>query len=72
MTPPPTIQQDPPPTGDAKRKPARNQRTIQVPYSPTEWALVQASFPMTETEWQQMIAVLEAMKLGLVAPPESA
>jgi hypothetical protein len=52
--------------GGGERKP----RTVQVPYSPSEWALVQARFPMTEAAWDQMIAVLNAMKPGLVAPPE--
>ena len=47
---------------DAERK----TRTVQVPYSPSEWALVQAPFPMTEAAWDQMIAVLNAMKPGLV------
>jgi hypothetical protein len=42
-------------------------RTVQVPYSPTGWALLQAPFPMTEAAWKQMIAVLEAMKPGLVS-----
>jgi hypothetical protein len=46
------------------------QRTVQVPYSPGEWALVQAAFPMTDAAWKQMIAVLEAMKPGLVTPDE--
>lgn len=44
----------------------RTKRTIQVPYAPSAWALLEASFPMTEEEWQQMLAVLQAMKVGLV------
>jgi hypothetical protein len=44
----------------------REQRTVQVPYSPGEWALVQASFPISVAAWDQMIAVLEVMKPGLV------
>jgi hypothetical protein len=43
------------------------ERTVQVPYSPGEWALVQAAFPLSEAAWTQMIAVLEAMKPGLVS-----
>lgn len=52
-----------------EREPPRSQRTkrtIQVPYAPSAWALLEASFPMTEDEWQQMLAVLQAMKVGLV------
>lgn len=45
----------------------RTKRTIQVPYAPSAWALLEASFPMTEAEWEQMLAVLHAMKVGLVA-----
>ena len=44
----------------------RQQRTIQVTYSPTEWALVQAKFPLSESDWESMIGVLQAMKRGLV------
>jgi len=44
----------------------RKTRTIQVPYAPAAWALLEASFPMTEAEWTQMLAVLQAMKVGLV------
>jgi hypothetical protein len=52
-------------------KPVKQQeRTVQVPYSPGEWALVQAAFPLTEAAWTQMIAVLEAMKPGLVVADE--
>jgi hypothetical protein len=48
----------------------RAQRTVQVPYSPGEWALLQAAFPMSSAAWDQMIAVLNAMKPGLVAAEE--
>ena len=43
-----------------------SERTIQVPYSPKGWALLKAEFPMSETEWTQMLAVLAAMKPSLV------
>jgi hypothetical protein len=52
---------------DPPAKTAKPQRTVQVPYSPGEWALVQAAFPMTDAAWKQMITVLEAMKPGLVS-----
>ena len=41
-------------------------RIIQLPLSKGRWAALQASFPMTEDDWRQMLAVLDAMKLGLV------
>lgn len=53
--------QDPPP----------EQRAVAIPLSPTEWVTLYASFPLTDASWNQMIAVLEAMKPGLVAPPEA-
>ena len=48
----------------------RTSRTVQVTYSPNEWALLQGSFPMSEQDWDAMIAVLEAMKRGLVTPSD--
>ncbi len=45
-------------------------RAIQLPYSFTEWATLQAAFPLSEDAWNQMITVLNAMKPVLVAPPE--
>lgn len=55
----------------SRGEPQQTQRTIQVPYSTTGWALVQAKFPMDEREWEQMLAVLQAMKPGLVKGPEA-
>lgn len=46
-------------------------RSVQVPLSATAWATVQAPFPITEEAWAQMIAVLNAMKPGLVADDPS-
>ncbi|HVD40760.1 MAG TPA: hypothetical protein VNC16_07140 [Solirubrobacterales bacterium] len=65
----------PPPTsnrgGPAEPEdPQRQQRTVQVTYSPTAWALVQAPFPLSEKDWNAMMSVLEGMKLGLVLPNE--
>ncbi len=42
-------------------------RTVQLPYSRKQWALLQAEFPMTSASWDQMMAVLAAMKPSLVA-----
>ena len=41
-------------------------RVIQLPISATEWAALQAPFPLTEEKWKQMIEVLDAMKPALV------
>jgi hypothetical protein len=43
---------------------------VQVPYlpNPADWALLQARFPMTEEEWDSLIAVLQSIKVGLVKP----
>ncbi len=51
-------------------RPQGKQRTVQIPYSRSGWALLQAEFPMSVTQWDQMIAVLEAMKPSLVAADE--
>ena len=39
---------------------------VQIPYSAGEWAQLRARFPMSEREWEAMIAMLQAMKPGLV------
>ncbi len=41
-------------------------RVIQVPLSATEWAALQAPFPLTPAKWEQMLTVLNAMKPALV------
>lgn len=45
----------------------RATRVVQLPISATEWAALQAPFPLTEERWAQMLAVLNAMKPALVA-----
>jgi len=40
-------------------------RAVQLPYSGTDWAVLQASFPLSDEEWEQMLAVLTAMKPAL-------
>jgi hypothetical protein len=66
LTPPATIEQDAPPNNEGSLA-ERMTRTVQVTYSPKEWALLQAAFPMSEDEWDAMIEVLQAMKRGLVS-----
>jgi hypothetical protein len=48
------------------KPPSGSRRVVQLPYSATDWAVLQAPFPVTGDEWDQMIAVLQAMKPGLV------
>lgn len=43
-------------------------RAVALPLSANEWATLQAAFPLSETAWDQMLAVLNAMKPALVAP----
>lgn len=47
----------------------RSLRTFYVPYAATEWAVVQAWLPMSEDDWDAMIAMLQVMKRGLVSAP---
>lgn len=47
-------------------QPGAGQRAISIPLSVSEWATLQAAFPISETAWAQMIAVLQAMKPALV------
>ena len=46
------------------------QKSVQLPLSVSEWATLQAAFPLSEAAWKQMMAVLTAMKPALVAPPD--
>jgi len=50
---------------------SRAVKTVQIPYSNGRWAVLEAAFPLQEAEWSTMIAMLEAMKSGLVAPGEA-
>lgn len=55
--------------GGAQKSPPQSGqvRSVQVPLSASAWATLQAPFPLTEDAWDQMLAVLQAMKPGLVA-----
>ncbi len=53
-----------------RQQQSRKGRTVQITYSPSEWALLQGQFPMSEDDWDAMIAVLQAMKRGLVVPSD--
>jgi hypothetical protein len=41
--------------------------SVNIPYSPGKWASLNADFPLSEREWNAMMAMLAAMKPGLVA-----
>lgn len=45
---------------------AATHRSIAIPLSSTEWATLDAPFPLCESAWKQMMAVLNAMKPALV------
>lgn len=42
------------------------QRVIQIPVGSNEWVALQLPTPMSEEAWNQMMAVLAAMKPGLI------
>jgi adenylate kinase family enzyme len=43
-----------------------DRKAVQIPYSQSEWATLQAGFPLTESQWHALISMLQAMKPGLV------
>jgi hypothetical protein len=45
---------------------APGQRTVQIPLS-SQWASLQAAFPLTEETWTLVLRVLQAMKPGLIS-----
>lgn len=45
-------------------------REVPIPIQGAAWPALKAAFPMSEEAWTQMIAVLTAMKPGLVEPKE--
>lgn len=54
------------PYGGSIPGPLPGHRAVSIPYSPGQWATLEASFPLTEREWNSLTAMLEAMKPGLV------
>lgn len=68
MTPPAVAQVpagDAPPQRVLRTPAAPQQRSIQLPVPGTSWVTVQGAFPLSEQAWDQMIALLNAMKPGL-------
>lgn len=45
-------------------------RSVQLPLSRPEWAMLQVPYPLNEADWDMMMAVLTAMKPALVPPAE--
>ena len=41
-------------------------RAVQIPYSISQWAVLQAPFPLSEAEFGLLITMIQAMKPGLV------
>ncbi|MDE0152974.1 MAG: hypothetical protein OXN23_03795 [Gammaproteobacteria bacterium] len=62
-----TINDDPPPS--PKLGSVRN---VQLPLSSDSWAILSAQFPITEKNWDQMLAVLQAMKPALIKNEDKA
>lgn len=46
--------------------PGDHPRDVQLPIATGPWPVLRAQFPMTESSWGQMMALLTAMKSGLV------
>ena len=65
MTPAATLTETPPALPKPGDTAKRESRVVQLPISATEWAALQAPFPLTEDEWNQMSDVLKAMKPAL-------
>ena len=55
-------------------KEPRRTRVVWLPVSAQAWVGLQASFPLTEEEWDLMMNMLQVMKPGLVqddpTPPD--
>lgn len=49
---------------------ANRQRPIMIPLTADAWATLWASWPLTEAGWGRMMALMEAMKPGLVESDE--
>lgn len=56
------------PTPPTVVRPSTDWREVPIPIAGEAWPKLAAKFPLTEDAWNQMLAVLEAMKPGLVEP----
>lgn len=59
--------QAPPSTSRTMRQATQE---ISIPLAPGEYATVRATFPMTNSKWEMMLSVLQAMKSALVVPEQ--
>jgi hypothetical protein len=48
----------------------RTVAAVPLPLSPHAWATLTAALPLTEEEWDRLMAVLAAMRPGLVLATE--
>lgn len=60
-----TFRPPPPRAGNGNMSKSTTGRSVQLPVSQTEWATLSANFPLSDEEWSQMLAVLQAMRPGL-------
>jgi hypothetical protein len=58
---------DPPEDKEEKQKEQKAMKNVQLPLSADLWATLSAPFPLSESAWNQMVAILNAMKPALVA-----
>ena len=47
-----------------------NTRVVPIPISGGQWPALQIPFPFTETQWDEMIEMLTAMKKGIIQMPQ--
>lgn len=45
-------------------------REVLIPIRGNAWIWLKAEFPLTKSEWDQMLTVLDAMKPGLIEPEQ--
>lgn len=64
-----SVVQPPQSTSTLPQATLHGQQAVTLPLAVGEWATLYAAFPVTETAWNQMLAVLTAMKPALVVPP---
>ena len=63
--PAPDFSREPAQAGEEAAAP-RRKRVVWLPVAAQEWVGLQASFPLTEEEWNLMMNMLQVMKPGLV------
>lgn len=49
-----------------KQRPRPTERNIQLPLTHDSWAVLTGCFPISESEWNQMMITLNTMRPGLV------